>query len=69
LYLLTPKMDKFTRMKSSFHLPIIMLYGDTHGSDEFQCTNCTCNSKGCCLAVYDEKFLQLLDSLASPSIE
>ncbi len=66
--LLSPDMEKFNQYKSTFRLPFIMLFGDIHNSDLYQCDTCSCDlaSKQCCYAVYSREFLELLDRLASP---
>ncbi len=66
--LLKPKKDVFNKLKSEgIRLPIIMMFGDHHFSDKYQCNMCTCStdSRECCLPVYSDEFLTLLDSLAT----
>ena len=48
-------------------LPIIMLFGDSHNTNEYQCEKCSCslNSLECCLRTFDDKFLKNLDLLSS----
>jgi hypothetical protein len=66
--LLKPKKDVFNKLKSEgVRLPIIMMFGDHHFSDKYQCNMCACStdSKECCLPVYSDEFLSLLDSMAT----
>jgi hypothetical protein len=66
--LLKPKKEVFDRLlKEGVRLPIMMLFGDEHDSSSFQCDSCKCllNSNDCCMPVYSEEFLQLIDSLAT----
>lgn len=65
--LIKPKKSIFNEFKQhGIHLPIMILFGDIHNSSENLCNSCTCGKKGCCMAVYEDKFLQLLDSIATP---
>ncbi len=64
--LLKPKKYVFDKLKKEgVRLPIMMLFGDRHYSEEQQCDTCTCSSEGCCMPVYSEDFLQLIDSLST----
>jgi hypothetical protein len=49
--------------------PLIFLFGDIHNSFEGGCSDCTCaySTESCCYRSFDPEFLQLLDSLSSPS--
>ena len=66
--LLKPKMFIFDELKKEgVRLPIFMLFGDVHFSDKHQCNNCTCvDSSSCCLPIYSENFLRIIDSIATP---
>ncbi len=66
--LLKPKKFIFDDLKKEgVHLPIFMLFGDIHFSDDFQCDKCSCNLKdrSCCMPIYSEEFLRLIDSMAT----
>ncbi len=66
--LLKPKKRVFDNLKKEgVRLPIMMLFGDIHYSAEKQCEKCTCSliNRGCCMPVYSEEFLQLIDSIAT----
>ena len=66
--LLKPKKFIFDDLKKEgVHLPIFMLFGDYHFSDDFQCENCSCNleDRSCCMPVYSEEFLRFIDSMAT----
>lgn len=43
-----------------------MLFGDEHFSLKYQCDNCDCTSEGCCMPIYSNEFLRLIDSMATP---
>jgi len=66
--LLKPKMFIFDELKKEgVRLPIFMLFGDVHFSDKHQCNNCTCvDSSSCCLPIYSDEFLRIIDSIATP---
>jgi len=68
--LLKPKKFIFDELKKEgVHLPIFMLFGDVHYSNEYQCNNCTCNESsafGCCMPIYSNEFLRLIDSISTP---
>ena len=60
-HLLQPKRE----YKQS--LPILFLLGDRHNSMTQLCKNCECKGPGdpnCCLEVFSDTFLKLLDQLA-----
>ncbi len=66
--LLKPKKFIFDDLKKEgVHLPIFMLFGDYHFSDDFQCENCSCNleDRSCCMPVYSDEFLRFIDSMAT----
>ena len=68
--LLKPKKFIFDELKKEgVHLPIFMLFGDEHFSTEKQCEKCTCDGsssyKGCCMPIYSNEFLRLIDSMAT----
>ena len=66
--LIKPKKKAFdTLKKEGTRLPIMMLFGDMHFSAEHQCESCTCSLKnrGCCMPVYSDEFLKIIDSLAT----
>ena len=50
-------------------MPLVLMFGDIHGSYENMCSNCTCESEGkdCCHEVYDTAFLKKLDRLSTPA--
>lgn len=60
MYYLKPK-------DSSSTLPLFLLFGDKHGSDENMCSDCTCeDSKRCCHLISDKEFLKKIEKLARP---
>jgi hypothetical protein len=66
--LLKPKKYVFDELKKEgTRLPIMMLFGDEHFSSEHMCNSCSCSlgNKGCCMPIYSDEFLQLIDSLAT----
>ena len=66
--LLKPKMFIFEELKKEgVHLPIFMLFGDVHLSDEKQCEKCSCKleDSSCCMPIYSEDFLKLIDNMAT----
>ena len=66
--LLKPKKFIFEELKKEgVHLPIFMLFGDIHFSYEHQCEKCSCNlqDRSCCMPVYSNEFLRLIDSMAT----
>ncbi len=73
--LLKPKKFIFDELKKEgVHLPIFMLFGDVHFSGKYQCEKCTCegsssafgsSSAGCCMPIYSNEFLRLIDSMAT----
>jgi hypothetical protein len=65
--LLKPKKFIFDELKKEgVHLPIFMLFGDVHFSDKYQCNNCTCDGGSCCMPIYSNEFLRLIDSISTP---
>lgn len=50
-------------------MPLVLMFGDIHGSYDKMCSNCTCKYEGkeCCHEVYDTAFLQKLDRLSTPA--
>ena len=63
-YYLKPDKKIFKNLKNyGIELPLLLLFGDIHGSSDEMCTDCE-NSEGC-YRIYDENLLKLLDSLSS----
>jgi hypothetical protein len=63
-YYLKPNEKVFEIFKNySIELPMLLLFGDIHGSNHGMCTDCEI-SKGC-YRIYDEDLLKLLDSLST----
>ena len=50
-------------------MPLVLMFGDIHGSYDNMCSNCTCKYEGkdCCHEVYDTAFLRKLDRLSTPA--
>ena len=50
-------------------MPLVLMFGDIHGSYENMCSNCKCKDEGkdCCHEIYDTDFLQKLDRLSTPA--
>ena len=66
--LIKPKKRVFDALKKEgVRLPIIMLFGDIHFSADYQCESCTCShiNRSCCMPVYSNEFLKIIDSLAT----
>lgn len=62
--LLRPTPDKIKEYKNNnIKLPIVLLFGDVHGSTDYMCPNCNCDddAKQCCFEIYNKQFLQELD--------
>lgn len=58
--LLKPKMELYKQMKKrNVYLPIVLLFGDVHFSNENECKNC----KDKCYKIYSSEFLKIFDSL------
>lgn len=63
-YYLKPTEEIFEIFKNyGIELPLLLLFGDVHGSSDEMCTDCE-NSEGC-YRIYDENLLKLLDTLSS----
>jgi hypothetical protein len=63
--LLVPEPDLVNAVKRN--VPIVMLFGDEHFSEEGYCSQCSCNlkQKHCCYEIWSKEFLQVFDSLAT----
>ena len=49
-----------------YKYPLIILFGDFHGSKDKMCKQCICDDeKECCYTISDKKFLTLLETLGS----
>lgn len=63
-YYLKPTEEIFEIFKNyGIELPMLLLFGDVHGSSDEMCTDCE-NTNGC-YRIYDENLLKLLDTLSS----
>jgi len=65
LTILVPEPDLVNAVKRT--IPIIMLFGDRHESEEGYCSTCTCDlkTKNCCYEIWSKEFLQIFDSIAT----
>ena len=63
-YYLKPNVENPYDMR---YFPLIILFGDIHGSKEGSCVSCSCSKEEgkCCYTISDHSFLQLLDTLGS----
>ena len=68
IFMLKPNKDFFKSVKQeNNHIPIMLLFGDTHFSNSDQCPDCKCDedSESCCYHVYSTNFLQLLNKYST----
>ena len=63
LIILKPKIKDYEKRR----LPIFILFGDVHRSNENLCHKCFCGikNKNCCYPIYSKSFLKILDSLGT----
>lgn len=63
-YYMTPSDESFDTFKRfGIDLPLLLLFGDIHGSEFGMCEPCD-NSEGC-YRIYDRELIELVDSLSS----
>ena len=63
---LRPRPDRIQEyLTSNIHLPIVLLFGDTHLDPNDMCKNCTCaaDEKECCFEIYNKTLLHELDTI------
>jgi hypothetical protein len=61
-HLLKPNMKNFLKYKKlGIYIPIVMLFGDKHNSDLYECKNC---NNGC-YKIEDENFLKIIETLST----